>query len=343
MGGRGSLPGGGIALGGPLRAGDLLEIRPAEEILATLDADGRLDGMPFMPEMLQFCGRRVRVESRAHKTCDSAFASGYRRLEDTVHLRGLRCDGGSHGGCQAACLLFWKTAWLRRVEADGDGGAPGAPAPPAAAEGASGGERAAALLARTTTRRTAGGDPAAPLVGPAPVRPGPDLAQRGPRRAPRRPARPALQQAPGGEPPLPPPLRADRWRPPLPVRRRPARRRHPGGDARPPARRARPDQAEGGDRADARPPEPQPRAALRRGDEPLLRADGAGARARRADHRRAERADAPPPHRLHHPRGRDLHGPVDAVLSAADLRLLAGDLAGAGLVGKRRDTPKERW
>jgi hypothetical protein len=159
MGGRGSLPGGGIALGGPLRAGDLLEIRPAEEILATLDADGRLDGMPFMPEMLQFCGRRVRVESRAHKTCDSAFASGYRRLEDTVHLRGLRCDGGSHGGCQAACLLFWKTAWLRRVEADGDGGAPGAPAPPAAAEGASGGERAAALLARTTTRRTAGGEP----------------------------------------------------------------------------------------------------------------------------------------------------------------------------------------
>jgi len=31
-----------------------------------------------------------------------------------VHLDGIRCDGRSHGGCEAGCLIFWKEAWLRR-------------------------------------------------------------------------------------------------------------------------------------------------------------------------------------------------------------------------------------
>jgi hypothetical protein len=37
-----------------------------------------------------------------------------------VHLEGLRCTGRSHGGCDAACLLFWKEAWLRRLDEDQD-------------------------------------------------------------------------------------------------------------------------------------------------------------------------------------------------------------------------------
>ena len=38
------------------------------------------------------------------------------RMPDAVHLDGLRCDGSAHGGCQAGCLLYWKEAWLRRVQ-----------------------------------------------------------------------------------------------------------------------------------------------------------------------------------------------------------------------------------
>ena len=33
------------------RAGHVVEVRTKEEILATLDKHGCLDGMPFMPEM----------------------------------------------------------------------------------------------------------------------------------------------------------------------------------------------------------------------------------------------------------------------------------------------------
>jgi hypothetical protein len=101
-----------------LQPGEIVEVRHVDEILGTLAPDGTLDGLPFMPEMLPFCGRRFRVFRRAHKTCDTISWSGLRGMDRTVHLEDLRCDGSAHGGCQAGCLLFWKEAWLRRVDDD---------------------------------------------------------------------------------------------------------------------------------------------------------------------------------------------------------------------------------
>jgi hypothetical protein len=103
-----------------LRAGDSVEVRSADEILATLDEKGCLDALPFMPEMLQYCGRKFRVFKSAHKTCDTISTYTNRRMKDAVHLEGLRCDGTAHDGCQAACLLFWKEAWLKPVNGAGE-------------------------------------------------------------------------------------------------------------------------------------------------------------------------------------------------------------------------------
>jgi hypothetical protein len=102
-----------------LSVGDWVEVRSKEEILRTLDPNGQLDGMPFMPEMFRYCGQRFQVYKRAHKTCDYTTSYPYhtRRLEETVHLE-TRCDGESHGGCQAGCLLYWKQAWLKPVSGD---------------------------------------------------------------------------------------------------------------------------------------------------------------------------------------------------------------------------------
>jgi hypothetical protein len=44
-----------------LRAKDWVEVRSAEEILATLDEHGCLDTLPFMPEMLQYCRKKFHV------------------------------------------------------------------------------------------------------------------------------------------------------------------------------------------------------------------------------------------------------------------------------------------
>jgi hypothetical protein len=97
-----------------LRVDDWVEVRSEEEILRTLDSNGQLDGMPFMPEMLSFCGKRFQVYKRAHKTCDTVFPVRGRRVDRAVHLN-TRCDGSAHGGCQASCLIFWKEAWLKPV------------------------------------------------------------------------------------------------------------------------------------------------------------------------------------------------------------------------------------
>jgi hypothetical protein len=96
-----------------MRAGNWVEVCSKEEILATLDRDGRLEGLPFMPEMLRFCGKRFQVHKRAYKSCDTVSGrySGL-RIDRCVHLKN-RCDGAYHASCQAGCLLFWKEAWLK--------------------------------------------------------------------------------------------------------------------------------------------------------------------------------------------------------------------------------------
>ncbi len=97
-----------------LARGQLVKVRSAQEISATLDADGKLDGVPFMPEMAVHCGRSFRVLRRADITCVEGH--GLRRMNAAVFLEDVRCDGSAHDGCQRRCLVFWKEAWLRPVE-----------------------------------------------------------------------------------------------------------------------------------------------------------------------------------------------------------------------------------
>jgi hypothetical protein len=91
--------------------GDLVEVRAWPEIAATLDQKGALENLPFMPEMLAFCGRQFRVSRRAFKTCIDD--RDMRALKDTVLLEEVRCSGKNHGACDRACLIFWKEGWLK--------------------------------------------------------------------------------------------------------------------------------------------------------------------------------------------------------------------------------------
>jgi hypothetical protein len=104
-----------------LRPGDRVVLRSPADILATLDADGCLAGVPFMAEMLQYYGRTFTVAKRVEKICDTICPVGSRRMMDAVFLEDLRCD--------AACRIYWKEAWLARVT-------PAAPPPAAPAASA---------------------------------------------------------------------------------------------------------------------------------------------------------------------------------------------------------------
>ncbi len=100
-----------------VKANEWVEVKGPLEIAQTLDADGTLDGVPFMPEMLEHCGKRYRVLRRAEKTCVELPGGVYAIREftnnDVFLLDGLRCSGASHDGCQRGCMFFWKSAWLK--------------------------------------------------------------------------------------------------------------------------------------------------------------------------------------------------------------------------------------
>jgi hypothetical protein len=105
-------------LGHDFVVGDLVEVKSWSEIRATLDAEGRLEHMPFMREMLGMCGRRARVFRCVHRLFDHRKTRRMRHMNGGVLLVGAVCDGAAHGGCEAACHVIFKTDWLRRVGAD---------------------------------------------------------------------------------------------------------------------------------------------------------------------------------------------------------------------------------
>ena len=101
-----------------LRPGDLVEVRPPDEIVKTLTTERALDGLPFMPEMLEFSGKQFRVSRRALTICFSGAGGGGRgfQSDNVITLDGARCSGVAHDGCQKSCTIFWREEWLRKVD-----------------------------------------------------------------------------------------------------------------------------------------------------------------------------------------------------------------------------------
>jgi len=99
-----------------LKAGDWVRVKDAETIRATLGANGRNLGLSFEPEMALLIGqiRQVErvVERMIHEeTGDMVF------LQRTVQLKDTYCRGLCAKLCPRANPLFWREAWLERVEA----------------------------------------------------------------------------------------------------------------------------------------------------------------------------------------------------------------------------------
>lgn len=94
--------------------GERVKVLPWDEVIGTLDEDGTLEGLPFMPEMVQYCGKVLRVSRRLERTCEDVHG-GMRRIRNVVFLDDLRCEGSAHSGCQKLCCILWKDAWLGKA------------------------------------------------------------------------------------------------------------------------------------------------------------------------------------------------------------------------------------
>jgi hypothetical protein len=95
------------------RRGDLATVRGFPEIVATLDRSGTLEGLPFLPEMVKYCGQTFTVRWRVNKLLQDYSKAGLRQIKNVVLLDDATCDGEAHGDCQRVCFLLWKTAWIK--------------------------------------------------------------------------------------------------------------------------------------------------------------------------------------------------------------------------------------
>jgi len=96
--------------------GDVVIVRSAEEISATLDHSGCCRGTRFMEEMKSYCGSRQKVFKRVESYLDER---DYRmkRCEGVVILEELHCNGTrGYEDCDRSCFLFWCEEWLLKTE-----------------------------------------------------------------------------------------------------------------------------------------------------------------------------------------------------------------------------------
>ncbi|MEM3697170.1 MAG: hypothetical protein QXQ94_06695 [Candidatus Bathyarchaeia archaeon] len=94
--------------------GEVVEVKTVDEIMSTLDEKGTLEGLPFMPEMYKYCGKRFKVFKRVNKLIIEGLGT-LRKIENVVILEKAICSGEYHGGCKRSCMLLWKEAWLKRA------------------------------------------------------------------------------------------------------------------------------------------------------------------------------------------------------------------------------------
>lgn len=103
-----------------LAPGDLVRIRSAAEIRATLGDNLRLEGLGYMPSVMdRFCGETHRVRRRVDLFFDER-SWEMRKLKGVVILDGVFCEPGMgtrdpYSGCARTCFLFWKEAWLEKL------------------------------------------------------------------------------------------------------------------------------------------------------------------------------------------------------------------------------------
>ncbi len=98
-----------------LQPGEWVQIKSESEIRDLLDSRGKTAGLAFMPEMWKLCGRRFKVFKRLDRFISEATGE-LRMTKNTVLLEGVVCDGSAHLDCNRSCFLWWKEAWVRRVE-----------------------------------------------------------------------------------------------------------------------------------------------------------------------------------------------------------------------------------
>jgi hypothetical protein len=101
-----------------LRPGDLVRVRPFDEILATIDSKNSNRGLFFDAEMVPSCGRTYRVAARIEKFIDERTGFMKKLKTPAVILDGAYCQSRYSEGrlfCPRSIYTWWREIWLQRI------------------------------------------------------------------------------------------------------------------------------------------------------------------------------------------------------------------------------------
>lgn len=101
---------------GSLQPGDVVRVRNAKEIKATLDRWNQTGRCAFMEEMWEYCGTTHKVLKRVEKFLDERDYL-IKKCNGMVILEGVYCQGTvDFGECDRTCFIFWREEWLEKVD-----------------------------------------------------------------------------------------------------------------------------------------------------------------------------------------------------------------------------------
>ena len=95
----------------------MVEVKSTEEITQTLNTKGFNRGLRYDRGLNIFCGSRHPVRDRLDKMIIESTGQMV-RLEGTVTLEDscCTCRKTALGGCPRKDLVYWREAWLKRVD-----------------------------------------------------------------------------------------------------------------------------------------------------------------------------------------------------------------------------------
>ena len=106
-----------------VQPGDYVRVKSSAGIRATLDDHSCYEGLGYMGAIMdRYCGGVYQVLKRVDRFFDER-TQRMLKLKNTVILDRVYCEPEPDGeeriaGCNRMCFLFWKEAWLERLDSD---------------------------------------------------------------------------------------------------------------------------------------------------------------------------------------------------------------------------------
>jgi hypothetical protein len=97
-----------------LQPGEVVRIKPKEQIEQTLDERNRNRGLLFDGVMSKYCGRTARVRARIDHIIDES-TGRMLHISPCVILDDVMCTGEYMQFCPRSIYDYWREIWLERV------------------------------------------------------------------------------------------------------------------------------------------------------------------------------------------------------------------------------------